>query len=111
MSRQKSFVGGFTRKWVSARTYNLVEALAELTLLGLCTGGGVATARDYFEISGPGDTSKTLSSTPIAGSERVYLNGQFLRPGSGNDYSITGANITLDVSVDDDDVLGVTYET
>lgn len=36
----------------------------------------------------------TLASTPIAGSEEVFLNGLLQEPGAGNDYTISGAVIT-----------------
>jgi hypothetical protein len=37
----------------------------------------------------------TLANTPTVGSERIYLNGQRLFPGAGNDYTISGATITM----------------
>lgn len=38
----------------------------------------------------------TLGVTPNpAGSEQVFLNGSLLNPGAGNDYTITGATVTL----------------
>lgn len=37
----------------------------------------------------------TLNSTPIAGTEQVYLNGILQEPGAGNDYTISGAAITM----------------
>lgn len=41
------------------------------------------------------NTSYTLANTPIAGSEHVYLNGVLQESGAGNDYTISGANITM----------------
>lgn len=41
------------------------------------------------------NTAFTLANTPVSGSEHVYLNGQLLEAGSGNDYTISGAAITL----------------
>jgi hypothetical protein len=41
------------------------------------------------------NTAFTLAFTPVAGSEHVYLNGILLESGAGNDYTITGAAITL----------------
>lgn len=40
------------------------------------------------------NTAFTLANTPVAGSEHVYLNGLIQDPGAGNDYTISGANIT-----------------
>lgn len=37
----------------------------------------------------------SLANTPVAGSEHVYLNGQLLESGGGNDYTISGATITM----------------
>lgn len=41
------------------------------------------------------NTAFSLANTPVAGSEHLYLNGILLESGSGNDYTISGANITL----------------
>lgn len=41
------------------------------------------------------NTSFTIANSPVAGSEHVYLNGMLLESGAGNDYTISGANITL----------------
>jgi hypothetical protein len=37
----------------------------------------------------------TLANTPVSGSEHLYLNGQLLESGSGNDYTISSATITM----------------
>lgn len=72
------------------------------------TAAGVATvnaatfvkATNYVTAEVPGgsvngsNTAFTLANTPVAGSERLFLNGQRLKPGSGNDYTISGLNIT-----------------
>ena len=41
------------------------------------------------------NTAFSLANTPVAGSEHLYLNGMLLESGAGNDYTISGANITL----------------
>jgi len=42
------------------------------------------------------NTAFTLANTPSpAGSEQLFLNGILLEPGAGNDYTITGAAITM----------------
>jgi hypothetical protein len=41
------------------------------------------------------NTAFTLAFTPVAGSEHIYVNGQLLESGSGNDYTISGANLTI----------------
>lgn len=41
------------------------------------------------------NTSFSLANTPIAGSEHLYLNGILQESGGGNDYTISGASITM----------------
>ena len=84
------------------------------TLLGVSNGDGVtpvvlwadpvthrlltSTTGGNFSIneivSGSG-TTFTLANTPTAGTQQIYANGQRLTPGAGNDYTISGAVITL----------------
>jgi len=44
------------------------------------------------------NTVFAMSNTPVTGSEHVYLNGVLQESGSGNDYVITGAAITMAVA-------------
>jgi hypothetical protein len=37
----------------------------------------------------------TLANTPVAGTEQLFLNGLLLEPGAGNDYTISGATVTM----------------
>ena len=41
------------------------------------------------------NTAFTLANTPQVGSQELFLNGQLLEPGSGNDYTISSAAITM----------------
>lgn len=41
------------------------------------------------------NTAFTLANTPVAGSEHGYLNGLLMESGSGNDYTISGATVTM----------------
>lgn len=41
------------------------------------------------------NTAFTLANSPVAGSEHLYLNGVLQESGAGNDYTISGANITM----------------
>lgn len=50
----------------------------------------------------------TLASTPISGTEHVYLNGQLLTAG-GADYSISTLTITMTTAPATGDILRVTY--
>jgi hypothetical protein len=37
----------------------------------------------------------TLANTPLINTEEIYLNGLLQEPGAGNDYTISGATITM----------------
>jgi hypothetical protein len=41
------------------------------------------------------NTSFSLAQTPTAGSEHLYRNGLLQESGGGNDYTISGATITM----------------
>lgn len=41
------------------------------------------------------NTAFTLANSPTAGTVSLYLNGVRLQPGAGNDYTISGATITM----------------
>jgi hypothetical protein len=41
------------------------------------------------------NTTFTLANTPIVNTEQIFLNGLLLEPGAGNDYTISGATITM----------------
>lgn len=41
------------------------------------------------------NTAFTLANTPVAGSEEIYIEGHLLRPGAGNDYTISGTAVTM----------------
>jgi phage-related tail fiber protein len=55
------------------------------------------------------NTIFTLASTPIVGTEEVYLNGLLQEPGAGNDYTISGATITYLAAPAATDRLRVSY--
>jgi len=55
------------------------------------------------------NTTFTLSSAPVSGSEHVYLNGVLQEPGTGNDYTISGNTITMAVAPQASDKLVVSY--
>lgn len=50
-----------------------------------------------------------LADAPVAGSEQVFHNGQLLRAGSGNDYTISGDTITMEFVPTTGDVIVVHY--
>ncbi|WP_337043870.1 hypothetical protein [Emticicia sp. 17c] len=51
----------------------------------------------------------TLAYTPVTGSEELFLNGVLQEPGVGNDYTISGLNITMAVAPATDDKIVVSY--
>lgn len=70
-----------------------------ITFIQLPTSAGYTTA-NFVDgevmggtIDGSNDTF-TLAVSPTAGSQHIYYNGQRLRSGAGNDYTISGATIT-----------------
>lgn len=64
------------------------------------TSGGLSSANFVDKETPSGsingsNTAFTLAFTPTAGSEHLYLNGILQESGAGNDYTISGANITM----------------
>ena len=55
------------------------------------------------------NTAFTLAQTLQVGSEELHLNGQLLDPGAGNDYTISGQNITMLVAPVNTDKLRCSY--
>lgn len=51
----------------------------------------------------------TLALTPVTGSESVFLNGQLLEPGAGNDYTIAAKAITFPAALAATDKVRVNY--
>jgi hypothetical protein len=52
----------------------------------------------------------TLANTPISGTEMIFLNGILQDAGAGNDYTISGATITMLTAPATGDKLRVSYE-
>jgi hypothetical protein len=52
----------------------------------------------------------TLANTPLVNTEQVFLNGLLLEPGAGNDYTISGATITMLIVPATGDRLKVCYQ-
>lgn len=76
---------------------------------------GIVRASNYVVREAPSgsvngsNTSFTLASAPVAGTEQVYLNGILQEPGSGNDYTISGSAITFLSAPATGDRIRVTY--
>jgi hypothetical protein len=51
----------------------------------------------------------SLANAPIDGTEMLFMNGLLQNSGSGNDYTISGQNITMASAPVATDVILVTY--
>lgn len=65
----------------------------QVNAAGLTSSNFVVRETPSGSINGS-NTSFSLANTPVAGTEQVFLNGLLQEPGSGNDYTISGATIT-----------------
>lgn len=75
---------------------------------GLSSSNFVTRETPSGSINGS-NTAFTLANTPIAGSEMLFLNGVLQEPGAGNDYTISGASITMLTAPLTGEKLVVTY--
>jgi phage-related tail fiber protein len=50
-----------------------------------------------------------LANAPLAGKEMIFLNGQLLEPGAGNDYTISGTTLTMLSTPAVGDIIRATY--
>lgn len=63
-------------------------------------GGGTGNfSKDLFTVINPANKTLTLGNTPTTDSEVVAWNGQLLRPGVSNDYTISTNIVTLNAGV------------
>ena len=73
------------------------------------------TSSNFVDKEGPSgayngsNTSYALANTPIANSEHIYLNGGLQESGAGNDYTISGATITMLTAPTANDKIRVSY--
>jgi hypothetical protein len=80
----------------SAKTYSLVLGITAKMIADIQS----ALPGTFVEneiVSGSG-TSWTLANTPVSGSVKLWAGGIRLTPGGGNDYTISGKNITTAAS-------------
>ena len=91
---------------VTVDTYGRVTAGTNPTVLALAN---VVTREVPSGLVNGSNTTYTLANTPVVGTEQVYLNGILLDVGAGNDYTISGATITMLVTPQTNDKLRVTY--
>lgn len=78
------------------------------TTAGLTGGNFVDKEVPTGAINGA-NTAFTLANSPVASSEHVYLNGILQESGAGNDYTISGVNITMLTAPLTGEKLRVTY--
>ncbi len=78
------------------------------TSAGLSHGNFVDKEIPSGAINGS-NTTYTLANTPISGSEHVYVNGLLMESGAGNDYTISGATITMLAALATGEKLRVSY--
>ena len=71
--------------------------------------GAVTNVYNELPTVTDGSANVTLSNTPTAGTERVYLNGNRQAPGASNDYTISGTTITFSSALQTGDVCLVDY--
>lgn len=87
--------------WISTANDGGTIGTTAITFSQLTTGGGGYTNANFVDKEVPSGTKNgsnatfTLANTPTSGSEHLYLNGILQNVGSGNDYTITGATITM----------------
>lgn len=89
---------GFTLATLTgSTTVSVTNASGSITLAVATGSTGVVTAPNYVVREAKAYQANgiyTLSNTPIAGTEHVYVNGVLQNAGS-NDYAISGATITF----------------
>lgn len=98
MAATTSFFNGKRAKNLSIVAGNNITVAATqvddtVYLTVTSTASGSASFVNNEVASGSG-TAFTLASTPVAGSEHIFANGQRLTVGAGNDYTISGKTIT-----------------
>lgn len=70
---------------------------------------GLVPVKEKFPVTVIDTLVFVLSATPLADSERVYLNGQWLQKGASDDYTISGTTVTLLRPTRPGDLISVEY--
>jgi hypothetical protein len=87
--------------WLSTANSGGTLGTTAITWFQIPTTASGLTSSNFVDKETPtglvngSNTTYTLANTPVAGSEHVYLNGLLQESGSGNDYTISGATITM----------------
>ena len=93
-------VAGDTAQFVSLGAGNWV-CISYQRVSGAALVGGSSTYQRATAVSGTQNSSNkvfTLASAVSANSEQIFMNGQLLTPGSGNDYTLSSTTITFDAT-------------
>lgn len=86
--------------WVTASGDATVSSAGAITVNNTSGSGFVKFGNYVFNETPSGtingsNTAFTLAFTPVSSSLSLFLNGILLEPGAGNDYTISGAAITM----------------
>ena len=100
--------------WLSTADQGGTLNTTSITWTNPITSGGLTSANFVDKEIPSGaingvNATYTLSNTPTANSEHIYLNGQLQESGTGNDYTISGAIITYLTAPLTGEKLRVTY--
>lgn len=95
----------------SATLISNVLNVPTYTIAGL---GGIASSRYIVRETMTGlmngaNTTFTMVNSPVSGKEQLYLNGILQNPGSGNDYTISSATVTMLTAPASTDLLLISY--
>ena len=91
---------------VTVDTYGRVTAGTNPSVY---SSGNFVTRETPSGLVNGSNTTYTLANTPVSGTEEVFLNGILLDSGAGNDYTLSGATITMLVTPQTNDKLRVSY--
>lgn len=89
-------------------TVNL--AVATTLYVDNAIAGGATDVYNELPAVTDGNANVSLANTPVAGTERVYLNGQRVTPGAANDYTISSTTVTFAIALQTGDVVLVDYK-
>lgn len=106
---QDHFADGTTNKAYTAAEKTKLSGI-DTSALGLTSIlSHIVTREAPTGTKNGSNTAFTLAYTPQTGTEEVYLNGWLLNAGAGNDYTISGATITMLTAPISTDTILVNY--
>jgi phage-related tail fiber protein len=86
--------------WLSTANQGGTLDTTAITWINPVTSGSLTTSNFVFDETPSGsvngsNTTFTVANTPVSGTLQLYIEGWKLVPGSGNDFTVSGATITL----------------